>query len=99
LLVSFCKPSSLRVDTLGIFRPDALESVWINNTGIILEVIGFVLILNVLRRPMPPKDADIRSNIAYLENIISTTGSWVKCVGVSLIVTGVVVQLMHSLYM
>jgi hypothetical protein len=94
-----CKPSSLRADTLGIFRPDAMDSVWINNSGIILEVIGFVLILNVLRRPMPPKNADIRSNIAYLESIISTTSSRVKCVGVSLLVTGVVVQFMHSLYM
>jgi hypothetical protein len=48
---------------------------------------------------MPPKNADIRSNIAYLESIISTTSSRVKCVGVSLLVTGVVVQFMHSLYM
>ena len=64
-----------------------------------MEVIGIVLILNVLRRPMPPKNADIRSNIAYLESIISTTGSRVKCVGVSLLVTGVVVQFMNSLYM
>ena len=84
---------------MGIFRPDTLDSVWINNSGIILEVIGFVLILNVLRRPMPPKNADIRSNIAYLESIISTTSSRVKCVGVSLLVTGVVVQFMNSLYM
>ncbi|MFZ0695742.1 MAG: hypothetical protein WAM88_01240 [Nitrososphaeraceae archaeon] len=99
LLVSFCKPSSLRADTLGIFCPGALDSIWINNSGIILEIIGFVLILNALRRPAPPKNVDIRSNIVYLENMMSTTSSWVKCVGISLIVTGVVVQLMHSLYM
>ena len=84
---------------MGIFRPSALDSVWINNLGIILEVIGFVLILNVSRRPMPPKNADIRSNIAYMESIISTTSSRVKCVGVSLLVTGVVVQFRNLLYM
>lgn len=99
LLVSFCKPSSLRADTLGIFCPGALDSIWINNSGIIFEVIGFVLISNALRRPVPPKNVDIRSNIVYLESMMSTTSSWVKCVGISLMVTGVVVQLMHSLYM
>ena len=99
LLVSFCKPSSLRADTLGIFCPGALDSIWINNSGIIFEVIGFVLISNALRRPVPPKNVDIRSNIVYLESMRSTTSSWVKCVGISLMVTGVVVQLMHSLYM
>jgi hypothetical protein len=65
--------------------------------GIILEIIGFVLISNALRRPMPPKNADIRSNIVYLESIMSTTRSWVKRIGVSLIVTGLIVQLMYSL--
>jgi hypothetical protein len=70
-----------------------------NNSGIILEIIGFVLISNALRRPEPPKNADIRSNVVYLESIMSTTSSWVKCVGVSLIIIGIVVQLMHSLYM
>jgi hypothetical protein len=99
LLVSFCKPSSLRAYTLWIFCPGALDSIWINNSGIILEIIGFVLISNALRRPAPPKNVDIRSNIVYLESVMSTTSSWVKCVGISLIVTGVVGQLMHSLYM
>jgi uncharacterized membrane protein len=99
LLVSFCKPSSLRADPLGIFCPGALDSIWINNSGIILEIIGFVLISNASRRLAPPKNVDIRSNIVYLESMMSTTSSWVKCVGISLIVSGVVVQLMHSLYM
>jgi hypothetical protein len=97
--VSFCKPSSLRAYTLGIFCPGALDSIWINNSGIILEIVGFVLISNALRRPAPPKNVDIRLNIVYLESLMSTTSSWVKCVGISLIVTGVVGQLMHSLYM
>jgi hypothetical protein len=69
---------------------------WMNATGIILEIIGFVLIANALRRPMPPKNADIRSNIVYLESVTSTTRSWVKCVGVSLVTTGLIVQVMHS---
>ena len=44
-------------------------------------------------------DFSIPSNIAYLESIISTTSSRVKCVGVSLLISGLVVQFMNSLYM
>ena len=73
--------------------------MWINNSGIMLEIIGFVLILNALRRPTPPRNADIRSNIAYLESVMSTTHPWVYNIGVGLIIIGVVVQVMHSLYL
>jgi hypothetical protein len=64
-----------------------------------LEIIGFVLILNGLRRPIPPHNTDIRSNIAYLESLMSTTRSWVSRVGASLIVAGVVMQVIFSQYM
>ena len=47
-----------------------------------LEIIGFVLLLNASRRPIPPHTTDIRSNIAYLESLMSTTRSWVSRVGV-----------------
>jgi hypothetical protein len=64
-----------------------------------LEIIGFVLLLNALRRPIPPHTTDIRSNIAYLESLMSTTRSWVSRVGASLIVAGVVMQVIFSPYM
>jgi hypothetical protein len=73
--------------------------MWINNSGITLEIVGFVLILNALRRPMPPKNSDIRSNIAYLESVMSTTRYWVNRVGVGLVFAGIVMQLIYSLYM
>ena len=69
------------------------------NLGIILEIIGFLLILDASRRPIPPKSTDIRLNIGYLESVTSTTNYWVKRLGVGVMITGVVVQLIHSLYM
>ena len=73
--------------------------MWINNSGITLEIVGLVLILNALRRPMPPKNSDIRSNIVYLESVMSTTHYWVNRVGVGLVFAGIVMQLIYSLYM
>ena len=64
-----------------------------------LEIIGFVLLLNALRRPIPPHTTDIRSNIAYLESVMSNTRSWVSSVSVVLIVAGVIMQVMFSQYM
>ena len=64
-----------------------------------LEIIGLVLLLNGVRRPIPPHNTDIRSNITYLESLMSTTRSWVSRVGVSLIVAGVVMQIIFSQYM
>ena len=72
---------------------------WINNSAIMLEIIGFVLLLNALRRPIPPHNTDIRSNIAYLESLTSNTRSWVSRIGVGLIVAGVIMQVMFSQYM
>ena len=59
-----------------------------------LEIIGFLLLLNALRRPIPPHNTDIRSNIAYLESLMSNTRSWVSRVSVGLIVAGVIMQVM-----
>lgn len=64
-----------------------------------LEIIGFVFLLNGLRRPIPPHNTDIRSNIAYLESLMSTTRSWVSRVGASLIVAGIVMQVIFSQFM
>ncbi|HEX5977016.1 MAG TPA: hypothetical protein VFY68_07045 [Nitrososphaeraceae archaeon] len=72
---------------------------WINNSAIMLEIIGFVLLLNALRRPIPPHNTDIRSNIAYLESLMSNTRPWVSCIGVGLIVAGVIMQVIFSQYM
>jgi hypothetical protein len=71
---------------------------WINNSAIMLEIIGFVLLLNALRRPIPPHNTDIRSNIVYLESLMSNTRSWVSRIGVGLIVAGVIMQVMFSQY-
>jgi hypothetical protein len=65
---------------------------WINNSAIMLEIIGFVILLNALRRPMPPHNTDIRSNIVYLESLMSNTRSWVSRIGVGLTVAGVIMQ-------
>jgi hypothetical protein len=50
-----------------------------------LEIIGFVLLLNALRRPIPPQTTDIRSNIAYSDCIKITTyseePSWIDLTG------------------
>ena len=48
-----------------------------------LEIIGFVLLLNALRRPIPPQTTDIRSNIAYSDCVktYSEEPSWIDLTG------------------
>jgi hypothetical protein len=72
---------------------------YIINLGVILEIIGFLLILNSSRKPVPPKRNDIRSNISYLESVSSTAHLWVKHLGVGVMITGVVMQSIYSLYL
>ena len=61
-----------------------------------LEITGFLLLLNALRRPIPPHNTDIRSNIAYLESLMSDTRSRVSRIGVGLIIAGVIMQVIFS---
>jgi hypothetical protein len=64
-----------------------------------LEIIGFLLILESSRRPLPPKSTDIRLNIGYLESVTSTMHVWVKRLGVGVMIIGVVTQSIYSLYL
>ena len=59
-LVLFCKLSTIYVQIILDYH----LVYWIHNSTIMLEIIGFVLLLNALRRPIPPQTTDIRSNIA-----------------------------------
>jgi hypothetical protein len=72
---------------------------YIINLGVILEIIGFLLILNSSRKLVPPKRNDIRSNISYLESVTSTAHLWVKHLGVAVMIAGVVMQSIYSLYL
>jgi hypothetical protein len=94
-LVLICKLWTIYVQIISEYH----LVYWINNSAIMLEIIGFVLLLNALRRPIPPHNTDIRSNIVYLESLMSNTRSWVSRIGVGLIIAGVIMQVMFSQYM
>jgi hypothetical protein len=54
---------------------------WISNTGIGLEIIGFVMILLAVR-PMPRKGGDVVTGLDYLENVMSTKHPWINREGI-----------------
>ena len=91
-LVLFCELSTIYVRIISEYH----LVYWINNSAIMLEIIGFLLLLNALRGHMPPHNTDIRSNIAYLGSLMSNTRSWAGRIGVGLIVAGVSMQVIFS---
>ena len=68
---------------------------WLNNSGIILETFGFILILIAIR-PMPRKAVDVRECIEYLEDIMSARRPCANCFGVGLIIFGLSLQITFS---
>ena len=50
---------------------------WISNTGIALEIIGFVMILLAVR-PILRKEENVVTGLDYLENVMSTKHPWIN---------------------
>ena len=57
---------------------------WISNTGIALEIIGFVMILLAVRL-MPLNGGDVLTGPDYLENVMSTKHPWINRGGIGLV--------------
>lgn len=72
-------------------------STWISNTGIILEIIGFLLVLFAVR-PMAQHGGSFSGGLDYLENVMSTKHPWINRLGIGLVILGLVGQLTSSFF-
>ena len=70
---------------------------WISNTGIALEIIGFVMILLAVRL-MPLNGGDVLTGPDYLENVMSTKHPWINRGGIGLVTLGLKGRLVSSLF-
>ena len=70
---------------------------WISNTGIVLEIIGFVMILLAVR-PMPRNGGHVVTGPDYLENVMSTKHPWINRGGIGLVILGLKGRLVSSLF-
>ena len=70
---------------------------WISNTGIELEIIGFVMILLPVI-PMPRNGGDVVTGPDYLENVMSTKHTWINRGGIGLVTLGLKGRLVSSLF-
>ena len=71
-------------------------SSWINVSGIILEIVGFILVL-VAVKSMPMKGGGFTSGVDYLGNVMSTQHPIVNRDGIILVIAGLGLQLDNSL--
>ena len=67
-------------------------TIWLNSSGISLEIIGFILILIAVKQ-MPAKGGGFTSAWDYLGNVMSTRHPRVNTVGILLVIFGLVFQL------
>jgi hypothetical protein len=67
-------------------------AIWLNASGISLEIIGFILILIAVKQ-MPPKGGGFTSDWDYLGNVMSTRHPRVNTVGILLVIIGLGFQL------
>jgi uncharacterized membrane protein len=72
-------------------------SDWICNSGIILEIIGFILIL-VAVRARPRGETFIEESISQFKNVMTTQYPWLNFVGIGLVIIGLILQLVSSFY-
>jgi hypothetical protein len=70
---------------------------WISNTGIALEIIGFVMILLAVR-PILRKEENVVTGLDYLENVMSTKHPWINRAGIGLPILGLIGQLVSSFF-
>ena len=68
------------------------SGIWVNNSGIILEIIGFILILVAVRARQRGQSIVVES-IQNLSNVMTTQYPWVNYVGIGLVICGLVLQL------
>jgi hypothetical protein len=68
----------------------------INLSGIVLEIVGFVLVLYAVRA-MPNKNGGFTTGIDDLVNVMSTIHPSVNMFGIILVIAGLVLQLVNSL--
>jgi hypothetical protein len=69
-----------------------LAPIWLNVSGIILQIVGFILLLLAVKQ-MPFKGGSFTSGVDYLGNVMSTRHPKVNVVGISLVILGLVLQL------
>jgi hypothetical protein len=67
-------------------------SIWLNASGISLEIIGFIVLLIAVKQ-MPPKGGSFTSDWDYLGNVMSTRHPRVNAFGILLVIIGLGIQL------
>ena len=72
-------------------------NTWLNNIGIILEIMGFVLILKATGR-MKQSGGSFTSGYDYLENVMSITRPWFYNTGIILVIIGLAIQIVPSFF-
>ena len=72
-------------------------SAWINGFGIVLEIIGFILLLFAIKA-MPMKGGSFTSGLDYLGNVMSTRHPRTNRVGIILVIIGLVFQLVSLFF-
>jgi hypothetical protein len=68
---------------------------WINNTGIILEIIGFLLILRATGH-LKPSGGSFTSAIDNIENVMSIIRPRFYYLGIVLVIVGLALQIVPS---
>ncbi|MDW0316105.1 MAG: hypothetical protein QN716_12105, partial [Nitrososphaeraceae archaeon] len=69
----------------------------INNSGIILEIIGFVLMLKATGH-LKQKDGGFTSGLDHVENVMSIVRPRFYYIGIGLIIAGLTIQIVPSIF-
>ena len=72
-------------------------STWINNSGIILEIAGFIIILSAIRM-VKPEGGSFTSKWDKLVNIMCTVHPRWNTIGIGLVIAGLGLQLASSFF-
>ena len=70
---------------------------WINNFGIILEIIGFIFMLKATGH-LKPSGGSYTSAFDHVENVMSIVNPRFYYIGIGLIITGLAIQIVPSIF-
>lgn len=69
----------------------------VSNSGIILEIIGFVLMLKATGH-LKQKDGSFTSGLDHVENVMSIVRPRFYYIGIGFIIAGLVIQIVPSIF-
>ena len=69
----------------------------VSNSGIILEIIGFVIMLKATGH-LKQKDGGFTSGLDHVENVMSIVRPRFYYIGIGLIIAGLAIQIVPSIF-